>query len=352
MTKTFDASPLTRFPSGLPTLPTGTFALPLSVPSAVQDSCLVNPEQSKGWSCTMPQSPLQMQILDLAGVTNKIANKEIILDYGKATMRGFPYGTQPPVLDDPLVLNLVVDQQDPQRGPAWFFQTIYNKIVVVPEDLLNSPYDQKRDLNSRDDSYHHDTFPSTDDFIRRGSAPAGSTPWFCYWNGTLLEAFLYVNQTSSEAAHASQHLTTSSATATATGTAFGTASSFPSATATSPIVINEEYTWGKEHEQLPAYPKVLKFQERRLPQGAQAIPPYCTKRFIAADGTAQDIMNSTGSVITLYLDENVPAELQPMKRAYLYGNSPSAVTVPKEVRRGESGAVDADASCGCVWVAS
>lgn len=349
MTKTFDAAPLTRVPLGLPTLPTGTYALPLSVPSAIQNSCLVNPEQSKGWSCTMPQSPLQMQILDLAGVTNQLANKEIILDYGKATMRGFPYGTQPPVLDDPLVLNLVVDEQDPQRGPAWFFQTIYNKVVVVPEDLLNSPYDQKRDLHSRDESHHHDELPSTDDFIRRGSAPSGSTPWFCYWNGTLLEAFLYVNQTSSEAAHASQHLTISSATATST--AFKTTSSFPSATAASSIVISEEYTWGKEHELLSAYPKVLKFQERRLPQGAQAIPPYCIKRFIAADGTAQDITNSTGGVVTVYLSESVPKELQPMKRAYLFGDAPEAV-VPKEVRRRGSDDVDADASCGCVWVAN
>lgn len=292
-----------------------------------------------------------MQILDLAGVTNQLANKEIILDYGKATMRGFPYGTQPPVLDDPLVLNLVIDQQDPQRGPAWFFQTIYNKVVVVPEDLLVSPYDQKRDLDNRDGlSHHHDEFPSSDNFIRRESAPTGSTPWFCYWNGTLLEAFLYVNQTSSEAAHAAQHATTASSTPTSSSTPSRTGSTFSimtaTATASSSIVItgaSQEYTWGKEHELLSAYPKVVKFQERRLPQGAQAIPPYCTKRFIAADGTAQDVTNSTGSVVTLYLNESVPAELQPMKRAWLAAEEEGVTKRDAE---------DKDASCGCVWVAN
>ena len=285
-----------------------------------------------------------MQILDVEGVQSPLSNKEIILDYGKSSMRGFPFGTQPPVLDDPIVLSLVIDQQDPQRGPAWFFQTIYNKVVVVPGDLLDSPYDQKRSLDTRDGkSHHHDDLPSTDDFIRRGSAAVGSEPWFCYWNGTLLEAFLYVNQTSSEAAHASLHASihASADLASATQTATKTSSTL-SATATSSIVLENESVWGKEHELLSAYPKVLKFQERRLPQGAQAIPPYCVKRFIADDGTAQDVLNSTGSLVQVFLNETVPTELQPMKRAYLSGES----IVQRQTEAEKA------ASCGCVWLAT
>jgi hypothetical protein len=262
-------------------------------------------------------------------------------------------------------MNLVIDTQDPGRGPAWFFQTTYNKLVVVPGDLLSSPYDQKRDLeernlDERDGHKHHvDEFPIN----YKAIAQPGEAPWFCYWNGTMLEAFLYVNQTSSEAAHGSNHVSQDS-TMTSTSTSYtSTKTTWTTSTATATAPSNgsfasqqDEGPWGAEHEALSAYPKVLKVQERRIPQGAQAISPYCVKKFIAADGSAQDMRNSTGQVITIYLDETVPTEFDPMrKRAILYNDDVPTPTI-KVAERQPSGTLivddDTERNCGCAWLAT
>jgi hypothetical protein len=359
----YDAAPYSTLPANLPILPTGTYALPIAVPSAVQNSCLVDTKESKAWSCMMPQSPLQIQVSNIPGGKEwELANKQIIMDYGKANMSNFPYGTQPPVLRDSQVLSLVTDTQDPGRGPAWFFQTTYNKVVVIPGDLLSSPYDQKRDLGERDGHKHHiDEIPIN----YKAIAQPGEAPWFCYWNNTMIEAFLYVNQTSSEAAHGSNHV---SADATMTATSTSTAASktaFSIATATTTSPSNGSYAsqqdqepWGPEHEALSAYPKVIKIQERRTPQTqSQAISPYCVKKFIAADGTAQDMRNSTGDVITIYLDETIPTEFEPMrKRALLYADEEMPTPTLKVAERQASGEVvvddDSERNCGCAWLAT
>ncbi len=277
MTTTFDASPLTASPSSLPPLPTGTYALPISVPSIIENTCLSNTAQSSAWSCSVPMSSYTIVITPIVGASD-LHNYEINLNLGNSTFGGYyPYGTQPPVLTQTQVLNLATDSQDVDRGPAWFFELPYNKLVILPENALTAPGSQKRDISER--GYQ------VSDFMRKQVAQPGDKPWFCYWNGTLLESFIYVSplqipftrnlrltylQVNLTSSAGSQ--TTASTTTTKTGTASSssTRSSSPSASASS----SSSSSGSDEPVWLPAYPKVIKIEERRIP-GDQSIPPYC-----------------------------------------------------------------------------
>jgi hypothetical protein len=291
-------------------------------------------EQSKAWSCQIPWSPLLVQVSGLPGATNPLAKNEVIIDYGNGSMQDcYPYGTQPPVLDHPQVLNLVSDNQEPDRGPAWFFQTTYNKVVVVQEDQLSSPYQtgSKRDVSPRDQD------PRPGDFMRKGVAQPGDKPWFCYWNGTLLEAFLYVNLTSSEASQ-SPSITTPLPNPTQT--------SQPSAASSG--VSSLDYSW-PVGPPLPAYPKVLKIQERRIPRGPQAIPPYCIQNYITPDGTAQPVMNSTNQPATIYLNETDLETVAPMTGRGIVLDLNELELDQRDVEIKER---QTQGNCGCVWLAT
>lgn len=256
MTTTFDATPLTTVPTGIPSLPTGTYILPIMAPSTQQTGCLQNSAQSNAWTCSIqPALPYQ---LDVQGIpaSSPLSDNEITLGYGNNTVNYLPYGAQPPVLNQAQVLGLVTDSQDPERGPAWFFQVPYNKIVVVPESMLSISNNKRQ-------------FPqdqTTSEFMsnRKGTAQPGDMPWVCYWNGTLLETFLYVNDTSSYGLHSS-----SSCSTTATSTSNGGSSTAPTSSA------SPETSSYSEPNFLNPYPKVIKVEERRVPKAYQTIPPYC-----------------------------------------------------------------------------
>lgn len=128
----------------------------------------------------------------ITGASSELNDNEINLTLGNNTFGGYyPYGTQPPVLSQQQVLNLVSDSQDLSRGPAWFFELPYNKLVILPEGAL-SVASSKRDLENLEDR----SYNSAGDFTsRKGVAQPGDKPWFCYWNGTLLETFIYVSIT-------------------------------------------------------------------------------------------------------------------------------------------------------------
>lgn len=312
MTTTFDASPLTASPTNLPTLPTGTYALPISAPSAIQNSCLGNTQQSSAWSCQVPQTPYTITVTPIAGSTNKLRDNEVNLSLANGTFNDFfPYGTQPPILSQTQILNLVTDNQEPGRGPAWFFEMPYNKLVIVPQDQLqgSGSIHSKRDIYDERDH-------SVLDFTRKQVAQPGDNPWFCYWNGTLLEAFIYVNLTSS----AGYQISTTSAGATATR----------SGPPSSPTGASGQPQW------LPAYPKVLKIEERRIP-GDQSITPYCIQQHIDYEGNASPVTNSTGQIVTIYLNETEASSISHIndKRSYDFAFQ------ERDVDPG---------SCGCVWL--
>jgi hypothetical protein len=124
-------------------------------------------------------------VSEIPGANSDLDNNEVDLALGNNSFPGwFAYGSQPPLLPSAQVLSLVTDSQDPTRGPAWFFEFPYDKLVILVEDAFTVP-GIKRDL---DDLDSNDGASS-----RKSVAEPGDKPWFCYWNGTLLEAFIYVS---------------------------------------------------------------------------------------------------------------------------------------------------------------
>jgi hypothetical protein len=130
---------------------------------------------------------------------------------------------------------LVTGNDDPIRGPAYFFQKSYDKLVILPESAS---------------------------ITRRGAGASGQSivqpgdlPWFCYWNETLLEVFIYSNVISIEASAAST-ITFASTTSLA----------------------NTPLSTG-----LSKYPKVIKM-ENSVQSGAP--DPYCQQMEISSDGLA------------------------------------------------------------------
>ncbi|KAL3420772.1 hypothetical protein PVAG01_07217 [Phlyctema vagabunda] len=315
MTTTFDATQLSTVPVGLPTLPIGTFALPIQLPSTVQSSCLDNTAQSAAWSCNLPQAPLQVLVEDIPG-TSEVASKEISLSLGNSSMPVFPYGAQPPTLSVAQVMSLVIDSQDTNKGPAWFFQLPYNKLVVLPESSLSTTSTSKREANK---------YNMPDDFMRRGVAQPGDKPWFCYWNGTLLEAFIYANLTSGSGSGGSSMSTRMMSTPTFGG-------GYPSPTP------------NPDHKFLPPYPKVVKVEERRVPSGAQTISPYCVQQVIDSEGFPSPAINSTGQQVRIFLNETESAQVISL--------SDKRDTFPSEVLERTTPLAErqTEYTCGCVWM--
>jgi len=146
---------------------------------------------------------------------------------------------------------------------------------------------------------------------KKGVAQPGEKPWFCYWNGTLLEAFIYVNQTSSAGSQSSSSSATTTSTAAPpsnTPPAAGTySSSVPTSNVQSPgSAYSSQSQLPNSPNFLPPYPRVIKLEERRIPRGAQSISPYCVQHVVQSDGSAIPSMNSTNQPVTIYLNETMP----------------------------------------------
>jgi hypothetical protein len=92
----------------------------------------------------------------------------------------------------------------------------------------------------------------------------------------------------------------------------------------------------------PAFPKVLKIEERRVPRGDSYVQPYCIQKILDQNGVPQILPNSTGQPTIVYLNETEP--------------SASGITD----KRDGLGYVDQQARdlterqnpnvCGCVWM--
>lgn len=94
------------------------------------------------------------------------------------------------------------------RGPAYTFQQPFNKTVVVresdfPGSIPNTPA-KKRDLGSKwlgiaadliglsKRQSGEDSGVDQSDFDQNLYAGPKDRPWFCFWNGTYLDGFIYV----------------------------------------------------------------------------------------------------------------------------------------------------------------
>ena len=200
------------------------------------------------------------------------------------------YGSQPPQLNQPANLVLMKDKDDFNKGPAYVFQQQYNKVVIVhEEDIAGGIPSSKRSLLARwffDKGFNNHASligrQDDDEWMSDSIAQPVDRPWYCYWNNTILEGFIFVTEDASASASASN--TSPSAAVTSSGSSQFPGSRFRRQTSPSPL-----------------YPKSIKIEERR-PQNPS--PPYCEQMQILYTNEPNPILNpTTGKANTVYLSE-------------------------------------------------
>ena len=293
-TSLVDATPLPSTPTNLPPLPTGAFTVPLRNPSISNNFCLNGSSYPNSWSCVTGGS-LQLDISD--------SNMVTLSPSSPVSINRTHFGAQPPQLDQPAPLSLMNDKDWMAMGPAWFFQQAYTKVVVVPDTIFQvNPGTPKRWFGRRN-SLESSTWMAPRSFERHTVAQPSAKPWFCYWNGTILEGFIYVNQTLNDGDDndPSAYATTSSDPADFPSAPFTIATSFPFSPSPSGYPIKSRNKRQASESAPPAVcPKIVKIEERRNPNTSPQ--PYCVQYQIMNDYTAQLIPN----VQPVFLDDDEP----------------------------------------------
>lgn len=363
--------------------PTGTYGLALSTPQAVQAECLVGP-QERAWSCELGGD--QAAALSITQNGNKTGAYLIYASNNTQTY----YGAQTSWMETDSFgqFMTVMDNDNPELGPAYFFQQLYNKLVVLPAELLdNVYYRQQGKYGGGGDNDKRDFVLDTTWFTQRTMVKPSDQPWFCVWNNTFVEGFIYMQQnvaaSLTSTANTSTATSTSSASkgtsamgstitpppatavdatitatltgATTTGTFTGRASDYPD---WSSSFVEAYPTWHKQehgdgghhypprqvthspddlYASLPLFPYIVKIEERRLPNNN--IPPYCEKFQLLDDGTFSSLPDpNTHQPMIIKLDETDPG-LSAYQSAGIAGNKRSPLDP-----RGIHGA------CHCQWM--
>lgn len=293
-TSLVDAVPVTATPSDLPPLPTGSFALQLRSPSVSINSCLNNEAQSNAWQCT-----------DETDLNFEIQPECQFNLFGPDPNAPIRYGAQPPQLLGPTSMQLMNDKTGWDRGPAFFFQQAFDKVVVVRE----SDFSATSVKRSFSETGEYDEFAALED---RDVTPYGppdpvatptSKPWYCFWNGTMLEGFIFVTQDSNSSN------TSTSASLHASNQTPSASNPMPSLTSTGPLAASSTPgSWPKRAISLPpnlaSFPKVIKIEERR--NAENPVQPYCQQMQILNTNMPGKLTDPTGQLIRVNLTQNEP----------------------------------------------
>ncbi|KAL8716544.1 MAG: hypothetical protein Q9225_006137 [Loekoesia sp. 1 TL-2023] len=333
-TSLVDATPLPSTPTNLPSLPTGSFYVPLRSPTIFNNSCLSS--YTSAWGCANGVDlKLDLSIPETVSVSPRYP----------PTANQIRLGPQPPQLDQSVPLMLMGDKDGMDKGPAWFFQQTYTKIVVVPEKYwgVNGQETRRwfglrrRRKNSRGLDLRYYDSP-------RGIASPATKPWFCYWNNTILEGFIYVTQNSSGEGQPTSSdydmpsnptgdfdspVAASSQYGAAPFVAF-TSLSLPHPAIPTGFVGRRQ---APDPSQLEVYPKDVKVEERRDPN--TDVQPYCVHMQIMNDWTAQRLPEEP----VVSLTENEPDDDQAVAQ----------ITQNKEKRGNSWGGNSATSACECEW---
>ncbi|KAH9907467.1 hypothetical protein F4778DRAFT_541742 [Xylariomycetidae sp. FL2044] len=371
----YDVTPLATVPPGLPPLAEGTFGLP-TMNTRAPNTCFNDTTQAQSWNCNMVPSQLAILIKKVYGAPD-VKSYAISFSYNSTYTLDddvFSYGMQPPGVVD-LPLRLVNDTLESSRGPAWEFAAFYNKTVIIPGPLLTPSTSASAASSSSDVSQAsiESRMLYGGDYKRKGIAQPGDKPWVCYWGNTILETLIYAGQnssfshpinpfpsssaspTSTENVASAAIVSPASATPTETGVqergAYGkvlypsgfpttfpmeefatteTITSLPSSTSTD--YFNKSPTVPDEY---PVYPRVIKMEERRTPDGAT---PFCRQYEIDDNETARPVKDEDGNFVEIVIAEN---EEDP----------DSEVSARGIIERylGARSSDDYMSDCGCMW---
>ncbi|TLD28741.1 hypothetical protein PspLS_03227 [Pyricularia sp. CBS 133598] len=350
----YDAAPIPK-PKDLPELPEGRFGMPLVIRQQ-PNICFNDTTHAPAWSCSIIFGFGAAMTMDVKKESDKYsvsigANDTLTINNGL-----YAYGTQPQVIQGTHILQTVNDLLEPSRGPAWFKMLPFNKTVIIPENMLsatsqNSAARFRRALNP--------PVFGPNDFRHKWAAQPGDKPWICTWPDTLLEIFIYPNQstTPTRIGDKASSIAAGAPTPTLptltravpfpflTGTAvptgvlsdlFGATERFPLPTpGPTPTITAGDGEFGLV---MPGYPRVVKLEERRVQNSPR---PVCRQVLIENGGTAKPVMTN-GKPVEITIQEQ--------------GNSPPLSKRSEEVdyTDAESHRIarrdPADISdCGCVW---
>ncbi|KAI9682479.1 MAG: hypothetical protein M1829_000271 [Trizodia sp. TS-e1964] len=235
-TKTSDAIAAPNGPT-YPGIPAGEYSLKINA-NFSSGVCLTNyPARALAWSCEVGGEYLLAEVkpspqglkptLQLYALSNP--NNTLL------------YGAQAPVLSTPQSLSVVQDANAMDLGIAYFFQTLYDKVVIVSTDDLAS-FTSKRKYKR-------------DEIKKRNNKPGPALDeqfWYCIWNNTLLEGFIYASVDAS----LSSIYTTSSTTAvwTIIGNSPSTVTSvIPTTVSISTTPLTWSYSTSTEISTQPSY---------------------------------------------------------------------------------------------------
>ncbi|KAI1430725.1 hypothetical protein GGR50DRAFT_683558 [Xylaria sp. CBS 124048] len=369
--------PLPTVPLDLPPLPKGQYTLPLSNPTS-SNKCIQDLSQIKAWNCDAISAQLVMTIAQQSGSADSPAYALDFTYNHSYTLDSFvySYGVQPPSLTDQQ-LQLVDDTFQTELGPAWAFLLLYNKTIILPDSYLTPTNDASTvSVNKRNPG----------GFQQKGLAQSGEHPWICTWPDTILEVFIFTDESSSP--NATSTNTSSSAVSMPTAAELShkyrgdvaerqydstghqdeanaqqySHTSLPptttsSQTSTVPSTAQPTSSGNQDNfnpppmppPPYPPYPKKVKFQERRDP-GVGGPPPTCRQVEIVADGLAAiQRFNASGFPIEVQIAETMPGDEVKQQTSYL--EQPSLH--PRPLARSDDADDDADdhelGDCGCIW---
>lgn len=336
----FGAVPIAT-PSGLTPLPTGAFALPLGIPQESNPGCLTQANQYSAWSCKLTFAPLIITVN-----TTDDGSQYLSVAQGRSIPNGaLLYGEQTPIMNMQS-MQLVVDMDYKAFGPSWHFAARYDKLVILRQEELSASGGFSR---RRDDK----------GFRQRFQVRPGDRPWFCFWNSTYIEGYVYSQDNSSAASVTS--FPTDWPTSTSGPTSLNTAAtgvaaimaasalSSPSSTTTSrvagatvtsgPTVRREAQADPGAPVRMPPYPRIVKLEERRVPGSPQ---PYCQQMILLDDGQMTTPTNGNDGPTRIWLQESAPSYEE-------YFNAQSSGT-PGPRRDTLQKRNDPADSCHCQWM--
>ncbi|KAF2184105.1 hypothetical protein K469DRAFT_689451 [Zopfia rhizophila CBS 207.26] len=172
---TASVTPNTSAPiPSIPPLQRGTFAIVGRQLKSEDSRCLAQNNESLAWSCVPAPGALRLSLLP--SPANQI--NLTIVSLGPLAVDNFTwYGVQAPEIQ-PTSLTSIVDPEHPTYGPAYHFRSTYNRTVLLKENQIV------------DGSRRPDPPDPTTGF----SVAIGDRPWFCAFNETAIEGFIYISR--------------------------------------------------------------------------------------------------------------------------------------------------------------
>ena len=253
-----DAMPTPAAPTNMPN---GQFAVS-PVTHNMSRFCVSDPTFKYSWDC-LSDTSMMVQV-DGTGNhrTATFGNQSSSSSSGSS----YTYGAQIPTFN-PVTkrLRTVLDTNDLGLGPALFFYDVIDKLVIVHEQVFPAGgASQSSPAKKRD--YGSDSPVAT-------TLRPGDRPWYCWWNSTIMEFYMYLDTDLGGNG-------TSSAMSTWNG--------------------SQETASSADQMSASVYPRMVKMEEKRNYPGAKS--PYCQQMQVGADGDVAPFPSSS----TVNIEEAEP----------------------------------------------